>query len=73
MEQAKSSSPKLFVCTAIENKDEIEEVICSISQFLNKESFSRPCKAIISFIAGGGAADFVARNYKRFANRTVFL
>ncbi|XP_047996215.1 integrator complex subunit 3 homolog [Leguminivora glycinivorella] len=25
MEQAKSSSPKLFMCTAIENKDEIEE------------------------------------------------
>lgn len=73
MEQAKSSSPKLFVCTAIENKDEIEEVMCSISQFLNKESFSRPCKAIISVFAVGGAADFVARNYEGFANSTICL
>lgn len=73
MEQAKSSSPKLFVCTAIENKDEVEEVMCSIPQFPNKESFSRPCRAIISFFAGGGAAVFVARNYKVFSNRTVFM
>lgn len=64
MEQAKSNSPKLFVCTVIENKDEIEEVMCTISQFPNKESFSRPCTTIISPIGGGGAAKYVARKFK---------
>lgn len=48
MEQGKSNNPRLFVCTAIENKDEIEEVLSTISQFLNKESFSQPCTATIS-------------------------
>lgn len=33
MEQAKSNSPKLFVSTAIENKDEVEEVLFKISYF----------------------------------------
>lgn len=64
MEQAKSNSPKLFVCTVIENKDEIEEVMCTISQFPNKESFSRPCTTIISLIGGGGAGKYVARKFK---------
>lgn len=31
MEQSKANSPRLFVCTAIENKDEIEEVLCTFS------------------------------------------
>lgn len=48
MEQTKSNSPRLFVCTVIENKDEIEEVLLKISYFSNKESFSRPCKNLIS-------------------------
>lgn len=47
MEQSKSISPRLFVCTAIENKDEVEEVLCKISQFLNKEYlYSRPCTIV---------------------------
>lgn len=36
MEQTKVNSPRLFVCTAIENKDEIEEVVYSFSQFPTK-------------------------------------
>lgn len=31
MEQSKANLPRLFVCTAIENKDEIEEVLCIFS------------------------------------------
>lgn len=38
MDQGKSNSPKLFVCTVIENKDEVEEVGILILQFPNKES-----------------------------------
>lgn len=63
MEQSKSISPRLFVCTAIENKDEVEEVLCKISQFLNKEYlYSRPCTIVFSNTSSGGAAVCVARN-----------
>lgn len=31
MDQSKSNSPKLFVCTPIENKDDVEEVMYEIS------------------------------------------
>lgn len=33
MEQTKVNTPRLFMCTAIENKDEIEEVLRTFSQF----------------------------------------
>lgn len=60
MDQSKSCSPKLFMCTAIENKDEIEEVLSTFLQFSNKELFSRPCTVLISHIDVGGADVSVA-------------
>lgn len=55
MEQAKPKSPRLFVCTAIENKDEIEEVLCTFLQFPTKNHLGSHVKFYFPYVDDGGA------------------
>lgn len=55
MEQTKANSPRLFVCTVIENKDEIEEVLCTFLQFPTKNHLVSHVKSYFASSNVGGA------------------